>query len=213
MRNALLLLLLLASQAGAQVTGPTKVAVGELVVLRSETDAQWITLDPVDLKYEQFENGRALAFSSGIKSSRIVVLCVSWESRRLDRHIVDVGKGPAPDPGPGPDPGPTPDPDPTPPAPGKLWVIVVEETADLSPWRGMVFNSEAFGAYMSAQGHRIRIIDDDVSTADGQAWIGRAAGKARPWLFLSDTNGKIRYSGECPQTVEGMISRIKKAGG
>ena len=210
MSNALLLLLLLASQAVAQVTGPAKVAVGELVVLRSETDAQWVTLDPVDLKYEQFESGRALAFSSGIKPARIVVLCVAWDAKRLDRHIVDVGRGPGPDPNPDPQPNP---PDPTPPQPGKLWAIVIEETADLSPWRGTVFNSEAFGAYMQSQGHRIRILDDDVQTADGQAWIGKASGKPRPWLFLSDTNGKIRFSGECPQTVDAMIAQIKKAGG
>lgn len=95
---------LVASPVGAEITGPAKIGTGQLVVLRCETEAQWIAIEPVDLTYEQFESGKALAFSSGCKSGRVIVLCVAWDTRRIDRHILTIeGDGPAP----GPEPQPT----------------------------------------------------------------------------------------------------------
>ncbi len=122
------------SDVVAIISGPEKVSVGELVVLRCGTagsdSASWVILDQKGreaeevrldaignasmnaLRYLVVDNGKAVVFSSPSAGRFFVVLIVvqvsedGAVSRATTRHIVQVG-----DNGPGPKP---PDPDPTP---------------------------------------------------------------------------------------------------
>ena len=106
---------LLAASLLGQVKGPDRVEVGQIVKLESPGDsgAGWFVQEPIDLKYEEFEQGKYCVFASGCRPGRIIVVAVDWDGRRLHRHIVTVGEGPGPGPGPDPvPPGPDPEPDP-----------------------------------------------------------------------------------------------------
>ena len=63
------------------IDGPLEARPGQLVQLRAEiTESEtpfWIVLNPIDLQYEQVENGRRLIFATGCQPSSSVVVMLS----------------------------------------------------------------------------------------------------------------------------------------
>lgn len=85
---------LLCVPAQAQVSGPASVKPGELIELVSEGAGNgWMVLEPADLAYKTYEGGKYFVCGSGTRAQRITVICVSWDSRRIDRHVVSVDGG------------------------------------------------------------------------------------------------------------------------
>ncbi len=119
-----------------------------------------------------------------------------------------------------PSPDPTPDPKPGPVVSQKLWVVVIEETADASESRAAFFKSAALGERMVAKGHRLRVMDKDLVDASGtqptwaKAYIGRSAGKTLPYVILTDMSGKLvaEQSFVMP-SPESIIAFLTKWGG
>lgn len=131
-----------------------------------------------------------------------------------------IGGGPNPPVPPGPGPGPTPVP-PDPPAPvaGKLFVVIIEETRNAVAARGAWFADRTLKAAMDAKGHKFRVVDKDVTNADGQTpadikrFVDEAKTKTLPMLYLVNESGKAVYSGAAPVEVSRLIELLTKFGG
>lgn len=121
-----------------------------------------------------------------------------------------------PDPKP---PGPTPGPTPGPVTPTKLFVVIVEETADAVASRGVMLSDPTLAKRMAEKGHKFRVIDKDVQDskgappADVKPLLDRAKGKAYPQLYLVDETGVIRFEGDLPKSPGELISQMQKVGG
>jgi hypothetical protein len=69
------------------------------------------------------------------------------------------------------------------------------------------------------KGHRWRIVDKDVTGADGQPpadikkYLDAAKGKAMPQLFLVDEKGKARYAGDLPTKAAELLKLLEAWGG
>lgn len=120
---------------------------------------------------------------------------------------------------PAPPPPPVPPTPPAPVGPTKLFVVVVEETAQLAANRGQMFGDPSLTALMKAKGHQWRIVDKDVAGADGQppadvkGYLARAAGKTYPQVFLVTPDGRLMYQGDLPASAAQMQALLMKAGG
>jgi hypothetical protein len=80
-----------AQRAALQIEGPREAGPGTLVRLSANTIEEespfWIVLEPIDLDYEQVENGSRLLFSTGCKTGqRITVVLLAQQVR--DGRIV-----------------------------------------------------------------------------------------------------------------------------
>ena len=112
---------------------------------------------------------------------------------------------------------------PVPPGPKeqKLWLVVIEETAEATTMRSLMFKDPALKSYIEAKGHRVRIFDKDAKDAKGQqpAWMAsyldHAKGKALPYIIITDMMGSstVIYEGAFPLAVPEILGLIKKAGG
>jgi hypothetical protein len=118
-----------------------------------------------------------------------------------------------------PDPPPDPPPPPTPaPAVGKLFLVVVETPAGAAT-RGQLFADPALTALMRIKGHRWRIVDAAVVSADGKPpadvapYLELARGQMLPQLFIVNEDGRRLFSGALPATADAIADLIKKVGG
>jgi hypothetical protein len=125
----------------------------------------------------------------------------------------DPPKPPPPDP-----PVPPPEP-PGPVAPTKLVVVIVEETAAAVATRGAFLADRPLADFMAAHGHRWRVVDKDVTGADGKPpadvvrFLDRAKAAKLPTLFLVDPKGRTVHEGPVPATAAELAALLKKWGG
>lgn len=114
-----------------------------------------------------------------------------------------------------------PDP-PVPPKPitsQKLWIVVIEETADATAARAALWTDEALSKRMAEKGHRKRLLDKDTISKSGQpdravkSFLDRAQGKQLPYLVLTDMDGTVVWEGAFPQTAPALIELLGKVGG
>lgn len=118
-------------------------------------------------------------------------------------------------------PNPNP-PNPTPPVPvtpQKLFVVIIEETADAVANRGAMLADKDLNARMKDKGHKWRIADKDVVDSEGKPpadlvrFLEASKGKNLPQLFLVDEKGKTLKQLDLPKTASGLLEEIKKVGG
>lgn len=160
---------------------------------------------------EPTANGRCelLVIPQGVTDEKTI------KRRRLDVATEVV---PVPNPDPNPDPKPKPDPD-TPATPTKLWVVIVEETAEAASNRGAMLSDSKLIDRMNQKQHRFRVVDKDVVGPDGKPpqdiarFLDKAKGKPLPQLFLVDEKGHPRYSGDLPKSAAELLALIQKVGG
>lgn len=117
---------------------------------------------------------------------------------------------------------PIPDP-PVPPKPvdeSKLFVVVIEETVDASAGRGAMFADTDLAARMREKGHKWRVADQHVKSADGKnppedlkGYLDAAKGKPLPQVFLVTPKAELRYQGPLPKDAAGVAELLKKHGG
>lgn len=131
-----------------------------------------------------------------------------------DVAVVVVGGGGNPQPGPGPQPPPV---DPV--TPGKRFLVVVEETAEAAATRGALFADPTLAARIKDKGHRWRIVDKDVTGADGKPpadvvrFLEAAKGKAMPQVFVVDGAGKVLVQTELPTKAGDLVKLLEAWGG
>lgn len=133
---------------------------------------------------------------------------------------VPPGPGPGPQPNPNPQPGPQPNPAPVP--AGKRFLVIVEETSEAVPARGLILANPDLSARIAAQGHKWRIVDKDNKTAAGNTptdikpYITEAAGKKLPRLYIVAPDGTVCWYGDCPQgndAAPAILKLLTGAGG
>ena len=141
------------------------------------------------------------------------------------RRMVDVNTAPIPPPVP---PVP-PKPDPVPPKPDPVpttlmgkggFVCIVEETADLATERRLTFTHAGLNAYMTAQNHKWRIVDQNVRKPNSMdppddivRFLAASKGKPLPQVFLCNSKGEIVLQGNLPNNGADLLALVKKAGG
>lgn len=132
-----------------------------------------------------------------------------------------VPPGPGPQPNPNP-PDPTPNPKPAPAPPGKRFIVIVEETGDAVPARGLILANGELAARIADKGHKFRVVDKDNKTATGNTpadlkpYLEEAAGKTRPRLYIVAPDGTVCWFGDCPQGTDAgaqILKLLTAAGG
>lgn len=118
---------------------------------------------------------------------------------------------------------PTPDPQPVDPvvpvADQKLFVVLIEESAEAVGTRGAMLADKTLNDRFKEKGHKWRVADKDVIGPDGQPpadlkrFLDLSKGKSLPQLFLVDEKGKIIKQLNAPRTAADLLSEIKKVGG
>lgn len=163
-------------------------------------------------------DGKTLTWVAPPGAYTVEAVVVNFTGKRINRFKLPVligTPGPQPDPQPDPDPKPSPNPEPGPkPDPSKLWVVVVEESAQRTPAHATVILSQEFRATVP-QG-QWRLVDKDTPVAQGlQSYVDRAKGRTLPQMFVVDTAGKILWEGPLPGTpadAVGVVEKVKKGG-
>lgn len=134
------------------------------------------------------------------------VLAVVLNNIRIALEGVSVGPAPAP----------------VPVGPKKLWVVVIEETAQSSANRGSYFVHKPLAEKMVASGHKWKVADQHVKDANGQTpadlvpYINeaKASGKPLPRLYLVDqVTGDVFYKDALPATPQALVELLTKIGG
>lgn len=115
-----------------------------------------------------------------------------------------------------------PPPTPVPVGPKKLWVVVIEETAQSSANRGSYFVYKPLAEKMVSSGHKWKVADKDVKDANGSTptdlapYINeaKASGKPLPRLYLVDqVTGDVFYKDTLPATPQALVEILTKIGG
>lgn len=204
---------------------PVRGMAGSLIPLTAETKTGaviWMSKDDElalvptkDLK----NSHRNYATSAVAGTYTVAVFAVKDSSGSEPSYItVVVEPRPTPQPGPGPGPGPGPEPKPTPKV-GKLFLVVIEETADAVAKRGAFFTDKALAEFMKTKGHKWRVVDKDVTDASGKPpadvarFIESARGRTLPQLFLVNEQGQTVLSLEMPAAPSLVLELLKKVGG
>jgi hypothetical protein len=108
------------------------------------------------------------------------------------------------------------------PAPvGKLFVCVIEETAEPPADVDMpgIRSSKPIREYVAVQGWDLRIVDKDVKDAAGNppaelaSYLDRAKGQALPWVVAADSKGTLAIDQRCPANAAALLDLLKKYGG
>lgn len=119
---------------------------------------------------------------------------------------------------PKPQPKPQPDP-PAPVTPQKLFVVIIEETAEAVANRGAMLADKTLNDRMNEKGHRWRVADQNVVDATGKPpadlvqFLTAAKGKKLPQLFFVDQQGHILKQLDLPATAAGVVTEMQKVGG
>jgi hypothetical protein len=135
-------------------------------------------------------------------------------------YRITAGQGPQPPPlPPFPPPDPKPNPNPTP-VTQALWMVIIEETADATTNRSLLFKDLDIAKRMQDKGHRKRVLDKDSVDKDGKqpdwmkSYLKHAEGKTLPYVIITDLQGrKVIYEGPLPSTKAGVLTMLEKAGG
>ena len=130
-------------------------------------------------------------------------------------------------PEPSPDP-PNPNPKPLPVKDRKLFICVVEETADATAQRGAWFSDAALAERIRAKGHTFRIVDKDAKVVkpisddkdEGRklsAYTKRAIANKLPYVMIVEQEGvgprQIIHEGPLPENPAAAIRLLEKLGG
>lgn len=154
------------------------------------------------------------------QSYLVLSLSVPGGNLAVPYVIAPYGTVPTPGPGPSPDPGPGPTPVPS----GKLFVLIVTETAQQTPQQAAVINSKAADEYIAAKSWQRRVADKDTVDENGNvptdlaAWLDKAkawnaGGGKWPYLNIADGSGAVVYEGALPATEAEYVALLKKFGG
>lgn len=154
------------------------------------------------------------------QSYLVLSLSVPGGNLAIPFVVAPYGTVPTPGPGPSPDPGPGPTPVPS----GKLFVLIVTETAQQTPQQAAVINSKAADEYIAAKSWQRRVADKDTVDENGKvptdlaAWLDKAkawnaGGGKWPYLNVADGSGAVVYEGALPATEAEYVALLKKLGG
>ena len=154
------------------------------------------------------------------QSYLVLSLSVPGGNLAIPFVVAPYGTVPTPGPGPSPDPGPGPTPVPS----GKLFVLIVTETAQQTPQQAAVINSKAADEYIAAKSWQRRVADKDTVDENGKvptdlaAWLDKAkawnaGGGKWPYLNIADGSGAVVYEGAMPATEAEYLALLKKFGG
>ena len=154
------------------------------------------------------------------QSYLVLSLSVPGGNLAIPFVVAPYGTVPTPGPGPSPDPGPGPTPVPS----GKLFVLIVTETAQQTPQQAAVINSKAADEYIAAKSWQRRVADKDTVDENGNvptdlaAWLDKAkawnaGGGKWPYLNIADGSGAVVYEGALPATEAEYVALLKKFGG
>jgi hypothetical protein len=219
--------------------GPRSVSVaaGDKATLKFATTAKVLWAGKVGAGFDATElsDGTNLVVTVTGKDaggSGFVIVALTDKSAGVIRVTVTAPPGPkpnpippVPDPGPEPPPPGPPPPDPVPPAPPgpvtpqKLWVVIVEETADAVATRGAFLSDQTLRKFMEAHGHRWRVVDKDVVGTDGkppedvQRFLADARARKLPMLYLVNAKGQTVHQEPVPATAAELLTLLKKWGG
>lgn len=183
--------------------------------------------DWIETKVITVGDGRAY-FASGEKGGRVKLVCtaaylfgdkteglkLSDLSIRQDFISRDISIGGEIQP-----PLPPPVPDPTPLVKGGKFFVIVVRSLDMSnPKIESIIANDEFRDGLKAKGHIFRAIVPTSAAAKEaglEEWITEAGGT--PALILMDadasTRGKVRAAVRLPNTEQGILDEIRKAGG
>lgn len=224
------LLAVTAQAAPPKIDIPAEVKpVGGYVRINPQTDAvtvTYVSFDGADpFPSEELKDPRRFLLPvTGLKAGRYrfaaVAAGATGEQTRLD-FVVVIGTVPPvpPGPGPAPDPGPGPTPDPKPVPAGKRFLVIIEETGDAVPARGVILADPALADRIKSGGHKFRVADKDNKTATGTApadlkpYLDEAAGKKLPRLYIVAPDGTVCWYGDCPDTAAKILELLKANGG
>lgn len=99
--------------------------------------------------------------------------------------------------------------DPEDPEPGKRFILIVEETGDRTPaFRDFVENLRTDDSFE----HMWKLTDEDDTSPEIKKWID-AAGADRPALLISDMEGKVLWTGQCPTDRSEFDKIVTENGG
>jgi hypothetical protein len=143
---------------------------------------------------------------------------VLWDGPKVEDSAVLVIDATGGKPVPPPDPQPEPTPDP-PVKDRKLFVVLIEESADAVAGRGAMLSDKALSDRFKEKGHKWRVADKDVVGPSGQPpadlkrFLDAAKGKPLPQLFLVDEAGVILKQLNAPKTAADLLAEMRKVGG
>lgn len=232
--------ILLALLGGFEVKsiGPQQAAVGDLVMLELKADGAtayaWeLAAAPRAKTFLPIDGGRKIVFASGDPGTFVFVgAATNGKEVSLVIHAVELTVGGKPNPPPAPPAPPAPPDDgttpPQPPAPDgqttpvtatKLYMVIVEETANAVAERGQLLRDRTLAARVKAKGHKWRIVDQNIVGPDGKPpadvkpYLDLARGKGLPQIFLVTPAGKMIYQGNLPVAAPAFLQLIQKFGG
>jgi hypothetical protein len=167
--------------------------------------------------------GKHVTLVEPLATGRVELLILPTGATSEDlviRRTLEIVGGDAPRPPPVPVPPPVPpEPKPEPVAPGKRFILVIEETNDGGLERGKMFADRDLFARIRSQGHVWRVADQNVVDPKGQPpadlkpYLDRAKGQQLPRLFVIDPAGRVLVEEQLPSTPGAVLDLIKKAGG
>lgn len=105
-----------------------------------------------------------------------------------------------------------------PPQPGTRWLLIIHEAKETTFAQEQLFAQLQTAAEIRGK-HKLKIVDDDATDADGgtvdglDPWIKRAAGKPQPYLFILDNAGAVLFEGACPADKAAFLTLLKSKGG
>ncbi len=228
--SAVLLLCVGSLACGQSVKLPAAVSTdpGTPVPLVADADGKgvtWMTPDKgltvIDGGFFGGDSKRAMVFGSVPGVYRLWAITAKGDLPSPIAECLVTIRGSVPPVPPVP-PGPGPQPDPPKPDPivaGKLYVVIIEETRNAVISRGVWFADRGLEAAMKAKGHKWRVVDKDVTNAEGQTpadvkrFVDDAKAKTLPMLYLVNEAGKTVYSGAAPVEVPRLLELLTKFGG
>lgn len=194
-----------------------EVAIVEWVVLPKSAPIFGYLEGETKARKHQFDTETVVVLATGAGNGKVRVralVCDGGVVKVVAEIIVQVGEGgPTPQPPP-PEPNP-----PTPVQPQKLFVVIIEESADAVIGRGVMLADVALSARMKEKGHRWRVVDKDVVGPDGQPpadikrFLDASKSKTLPQLFLVNEKGETQVQQDLPKTPAELLTVIKKYGG
>lgn len=191
--------------------------VGGVFATPEAVDLSTATAHVIDPQGVVVENA---AIAAAAKESPGVYRVLAVETGKpLATTLVTIGEEPTP-PVVVPPPPPQP-PAPVPPTPsaGKRVALIVRETADATPEMAAMLIALRNGenaAYFKEKGHKLYVLDDDLTTPLADQWRPHYAGLTLPALLIAEEkNGALSVISKqpCPPSPQAVIEAIKANGG
>lgn len=138
----------------------------------------------------------------------------------IARHVLTVSDGTKPNPPPKPEPGPSPVDPVVPVVPGKLQVLVIEDTTKTTAQQAAILDSAAMRNYLAGHcssegGSRDYLkISQLQDVADQEQWVKTAFAKPRSSLpFIVIMSPTKETSGPLPASIDETLKILKQLGG